>query len=132
MKTMEYYHIVIEAQPTDKGRKTHLISLDKTEEEVRDLVDLLTKKKELLFEGESIRPQIHGVSLFRSTKATSELVLPNGRSIADYKNSECKPLGCCKHRYIATCLSKGKVKEVNDCTRDFMPNKRNRNKPRNT
>jgi len=132
MKTKKYYHIVTEAQSTDKGRIAHLISLDNTEEQVRKLVESLTKKKELLFKAEDIHPQIHKVSLFRSTKPTAELVLPNGKSIADYKNSECKPVGCCKHRYIARCMSRGKVKDVNDCTNEFMPSKRSRNRHRNT
>ena len=122
---MEYYHVVIETQVEGNSKRNHLVSLDKTEIEVRHLAESLTEKSEFLLERERIYPQhVQKVTLYRTAKPAAELTLPNGRSIADYKKSECKPVGCCKHRYIARCLSKGKVTEANDCTKEFMIGKR--------
>jgi hypothetical protein len=122
---MEYYHIVLETRAKSKGRRNHLVGLDKTEEEARHLADSLARKESFLFEGEKIcPPQVHRVSLFRTAKPAAELVLPNGRSIADYKNSECKPVGCCKHRFIARCFEKGKTIGVSNCTKEIMASRR--------
>lgn len=116
-----------------KGKRTHLVSLDKTEEEVRRLAESLTNRNEFLLDGKNVHPsQVRGASFFRTTKPAAELILLNRRSIADYKKSECKPLGCCKHRYIATCLSKGKITEANDCTQEFIASKRRRNNQKKT
>jgi len=64
---------------------------------------------------------VYRIHVFRSTKSTTNLTLPNKKLISDYKDSECKPVGCCKHRYIGKILIQGKVKDVENCTEEFIP-----------
>jgi len=68
--TVEYYHVIMETRT--EGKRTPLVSLDKTEEEAKRLAESLTERNEFLLEGLRIYPRhVHNVSLFRTAKPTA-------------------------------------------------------------
>ena len=119
---MQYYHIVLDARLEEKGKRIYFLSLDDSEEKVRTITDVYMKGKPFSLEEKMMYPSnIFKFSIFRSNEPTAKLMLPNKKTIADYKASECMPVGCCKIRCIGKSLIQGKVKDVVNCTQEFIP-----------
>jgi len=119
---MQHYHIVLDARLEKKGRRIYFLSLDDSEENVRTITDVYMKGKQFSLEGKMLHPpDIFDFSVFRSKKPAADLILPNKKTIANYKASECMPVGCCKIRFIGKSLIQGKVEDVVNCTREFIP-----------
>jgi len=131
---MQYFHIVLDARLEKTGKRMSFLSLDDSEEKVRTITDVIIKGKPFSLEGKMIHPSnIFLFSIFRSKKPTAKLILPNKQTIADYKASVCKPVGCCKIRSIGKSFIQGKVKGVVNCTQEFIsePMTRRRSKKSN-
>lgn len=118
---MQYYHIVLDARLEKKGKRICFLSLDDSEEKVRTIIDVYMKGKPFSLEGKMMQPSnISQFSIFRSKKPAANLILPNQKTIANYKASVCMPVGCCKTRSIGKSLIQGKVEDVVSCTQEFI------------
>jgi len=129
---MSYYHIYVEARLEKNRKRICLLSLNNSEEKIRQISDSYLKDETFSFVEEIIHPsQIHHISVFRSIKPAEGLFLPNGKTVAEYRSAECMPIGCCKHKYIGKCLVQGRVEDVTNCTEEIIPipSTRRRRKP---
>lgn len=132
---MQYNHIILDICTDGKANRDYLLSLDISGEEVKRIADSLRRNETFFISGMKIdSSDVNGIHIFRSNQPAEELVLPNKRSLAEYKDSECMPVGCCKHRYIGKCLIQGKVRDTVNCTEQFIsasPKRTNRRKKNN-